>query len=68
MAEVSITVVSSELEAEILCGLLRTEGIKCYSRETSPLGRMYGLQIGGVEVVVNAEDAQRAGELIAAKP
>jgi hypothetical protein len=34
---VVVTVVSGETEAEIVCGLLRSAGIKCAYRETSTI-------------------------------
>ena len=65
--EVAVTVVGSEPEAELACRLLRTENIDCYHRPTS-----YAAGIGdGIvsswaprEIVVRAEDAVRARELL----
>jgi hypothetical protein len=65
--EVSVTVVGSEPEAELACRLLRTENIRCYYRPTS-----YAAGVGdGLvssysprEIVVRAEDASRARQLL----
>ena len=55
-------------EAEILCALLRTEGIECDHRATNlGSGSMDGMPGGGPrEVVVDAEQLARAQELLAA--
>ncbi len=65
--EVSVTVVGSELEAEMACELLRTESILCYHRPTSfAAGAGDGLVSQGSprEIVVRAEDAERARQLL----
>lgn len=65
--EVSVTVVGSELEAEMACELLRTESILCYHRPTSfAAGAGDGLVSQGSprEIVVHAEDAERARQLL----
>jgi hypothetical protein len=66
--EVAVTVVGSEPEAELACQLLRTENIPCYFRATSfAAGAGDGLVSLGSprEIVVRAEDAERARELLA---
>jgi hypothetical protein len=66
--EVGVTVVGSEPEAELVCQLLRTENIACYFRPTSfAAGAGDGLVSLGSprEIVVRAEDAERARELLA---
>ena len=68
--DASLTVVGSEPEAELVCQLLRTEGIECFHRPTD-----YGAGVGdGLasgwgphEVVVRPADVGRARELLAAK-
>lgn len=64
---VRLTVVANEGEAEILCRMLRTEGIRCAHRQTN-LGSGSadaGLSFGGWrEVLVLAEELERARELI----
>jgi hypothetical protein len=65
--EVSVTVVGSEPEAEMACELLRTESIRCYHRPTSfAAGAGDGLVSLGSprEIVVRAEDAERARQLL----
>jgi hypothetical protein len=65
--EVSVTVVGSQPEAEMACELLRTESIRCYHRPTSfAAGAGDGLVSQGSprEIVVRAEDAERARQLL----
>jgi hypothetical protein len=65
--EVSVTVVGSQPEAEMACELLRTENIACYHRPTSfAAGAGDGLVSLGSprEIVVRAEDAERARQLL----
>jgi hypothetical protein len=67
--EVSVTVVGSQPEAEMACELLRTESIACYHRPTSfAAGAGDGLVSLGSprEIVVRAEDAERARQLLVA--
>jgi hypothetical protein len=68
--EVVVTVVETETEAEIVCGLLRANGIDCYYRDTqaidSPLEDFTAA--GAREIVVRARDAEAAEELVAANP
>ena len=63
-----LTLVPSEYEAEMLCALLRTEGIECAHRPTDiAVGAMDGMPGGGPrEVVVKREDLDRAHEILAA--
>ena len=64
---VRLTVVPNEGEAEILCGLLRAEGIVCTHRYTnvSSGGADASTAFGGWrEVLVLSEDVDRARELI----
>ena len=68
MALVHLTYVPNEAEAEILCALLRTEGIDCDHRPTNfAVGSMDGMPGGGPrEVVVAEESLAKAQELLAA--
>jgi hypothetical protein len=69
MAElVYLTLVPTETEADILCALLRTEGIECEDRPTNlSVGTMDGLPGGGPrEIVVAKESLTRAQELLEA--
>jgi Putative prokaryotic signal transducing protein len=69
MAElVHLTVVPTEAEADLLCALLRTEGIDCEDRPTNmAVGAMDGLPGGGPrEIVVDEDGLARAREILAA--
>jgi hypothetical protein len=64
---VPLTIVRNEVEAELLCALLRTEGIDCDHRSTNfGVGSMDGLPGGAREVVVDQEKLDRAQEILAA--
>ena len=65
---VHLTVLPTAAEAELLCALLRTEGIDCDHRATNlAIGAMDGMPGGGPrEVVVAEEHLARAQELLAA--
>jgi hypothetical protein len=68
---VRLRIVSDETEAEVVCGLLRSEGIRCFHRPTN-------LSAEGVvpgagswrEILVNEEDVAFARDLVdaAAEP
>jgi hypothetical protein len=63
---VRLTIVADESEAEVVCGLLRAEGIRCFHRGTDLTAHlMPSLASGGWrEVLVNEDDLQRARELL----
>jgi Putative prokaryotic signal transducing protein len=63
---VRLTVVSSETEAEVLRGLLGTEGIESIQRPTDfAAGALDGWAAGGArEILVHARDLDVARELI----
>ena len=63
MAVVRLTVVPDESAADILCGLLRTEGIVCSYRYTE-VGFEGGYSFE--EVLVHDADLERARELLGA--
>jgi putative signal transducing protein len=65
---VHLTFLPNEYEAELLCALLRTEGIECDQRSTNlSVGMMDGMPGGGPrEVVVAEQSLTRAQELLAA--
>ena len=64
---VPLTIVRNEAEAELLCALLRTEGIECDHRPTNfGVGTMDGLPGGAREVVVDKDGLERAQEILAA--
>jgi Putative prokaryotic signal transducing protein len=74
---VVLTTVSSELEAEIACGLLRANGIKCGTFMGDPAAGLTGDPDGGsgvfanvwtggsVEIVVDEKDLDAARKLLA---
>jgi Putative prokaryotic signal transducing protein len=64
---VVVEAVSTETEAELICSILRGEGIQSFQRQTSlSAGMTDGLPVGGPrEVVVRAEDADEARNLLA---
>ena len=69
MAAARLTVVRNEPEAEMLCSLLRSEGIKCFHRRTDFAAGAAdaGPAIGGPrEVWVDEADVERARELLPA--
>jgi hypothetical protein len=67
---VVVTVVPGETEAEIVCGLLRSAGIKCGYRDTraidSPIEDF--IASGPREVLVNEEDLEAARQLLQDAP
>ena len=66
---VRLTVVPSEPEAELLRGLLATEGIESIQRPTDfAAGALDGWAAGGArEILVHARDLETARELIASR-
>ena len=70
MPAVTLTTVADEMEAEALCGLLRTNGIKCSYRRTdrsAAIGTYGGgfAMAGPTEVLVDEADLEAAKELLA---
>jgi hypothetical protein len=66
----TLTVVRNETEAEMICALLRTAGVRSFHRQTNA-GAGFGdgmPQTGAHEVVVEAADLERAKEALAAEP
>ena len=67
MGAVRLTVLPDEAEAEVVCGMLRAEGIKCFHRTTDLTGHLVITAPGGWrEVLVNEPDLPRARELLEA--
>jgi hypothetical protein len=66
---VRLTIVASETEAEMIRGLLGTEGIESMQRPTDvAAGALDGWAPGGArEILVHAGDLETARELIAAQ-
>jgi len=67
---VALTVVPTESEAQVLCGLLRANGVECSYRQTNfGAGAADGVPIGGpVEVLVTERDLDDARRLLDATP
>jgi hypothetical protein len=66
MNEVRLMVVGNSMEAETICGLLRTEGIACYHRQTD-IGAGAGDAIGSSgprEILVAPDDLENARQLV----
>jgi len=63
---VVVEVVSTEPEAELLCSLLRSAGVKCTPRQTNRgAGASDGLAVGGPhEIIVRAADLDLAREVL----
>ncbi len=63
---VVIQVAATEQEADVLCGLIRSDGIECVTRQTNlGAGASDGLSvIGPYEVIVPAQSAEAARELL----
>ena len=68
MAFARVTVVASGLEAEMVCALLRTEGIECFARHTDEAVGFWQTGAGGAHevVVVRDDDLPQARELVEA--
>jgi putative signal transducing protein len=64
---VVLTTVASEAEAELVCGLLRANGIECGYRDTEAIESSLEdfIASGPREVLVHAADLELAKELIA---
>jgi len=61
-----LTVVSGTSEAEVLCGLLRSEGIKCAYRDTDAIDSSLEdfMAAGAQEILVQESDLEAAKELL----
>ena len=72
MALVMLTTVANELEAEMLCGELRANGIICSQRNASIGGSLYGDAVAGAvfgqasptEVLVEEQQLDAARKLL----
>jgi Putative prokaryotic signal transducing protein len=64
-AIVRLTIVGSEPEADLVCDLLRSEGIECIHRVTDlGAGALDGVAaFGAREILVHEADLERAREL-----
>jgi hypothetical protein len=66
----TLTVVPNEMEAEMVCALLRTAGIDAVHRQTDAgAGAADAMpQVGAQEVMVAEHDLERARATLAAEP
>jgi len=65
MDSARLTVVQNEPEAELLCSLLRSEGIDSFYKKTDFAAAAWTTSVGGpTEVWVSEEDLERAHELL----
>lgn len=64
---VVVKVVSGQSEAEVVCGLLRSNGIKCAYRDTDEIDSSLEdfIAAGAQEILVHASDQEAAKELLA---
>ena len=64
--EVVVTVVSGESEADVVCGLLRSNGIECAYRDTQAIDSVIEdfTAAGPREILVRASDLDAARELL----
>jgi hypothetical protein len=65
---VRVAVVRGEPEAEVLCGLLRSDGIECAYRPTDEADSAFeglGGEGGDREILVHPRDLERAREILA---
>ena len=68
MALALVTTVADELEADVVAGLLRSEGIESFFKRTDVSAGMAGggVGMGGpIEIWVDESDVDRASELAA---
>jgi hypothetical protein len=69
MPPTTLTVVGDEMEAEVLCGLLRANGIRCAYRKSNTAAAISALAAGGpiagpTEVLVAEADLAAAQALL----
>ena len=66
MGAVALTVVHDEMEAEVLCGMLRTNGIECGYGKTNAAGAWtIGFASGGpTEILVDESKLEEARKLL----
>ncbi len=64
---VPVTTVADELEADVVCGLLRSAGLECGFRPTAAADSAFeGFGAGRMEIIVHPSDLKAAREVIAA--
>jgi hypothetical protein len=65
---VVVATVANELDADVVCGLLRANGIECWTQDTEAIDDPNEdfIESGPHEVVVSAADADAAKQILAA--
>ena len=66
MDDVTVAVVTSRTEAELIVGMLRSHGVRAALTADDAGGQQPQLQLGGVRVVVAAPDEELARRLMSA--
>lgn len=62
---VAVTTVADELEADVVCGLLRSAGLECGFRHTAAADSAFeGIGGGRMEIIVHADDVETAREVL----
>jgi hypothetical protein len=66
MTQVPLTVVHDEMQADVICGMLRTNGIECGHRKSNMAGAWTaGFATGGpTEILVDEAQLEKARKLI----
>jgi hypothetical protein len=66
MTAVPLTVVHDEMEADVICGMLRTNGIECGYRKSNTAGAWtVGFATGGpTEILVDEAQIEKARTLL----
>jgi hypothetical protein len=70
VAPVTLTVVPSEQDAELVCGVLRANGIACVFRKADVAGALTAVLVTGgpMEILVDERELERARELLESAP
>ncbi len=68
IANVPVAIASSRIEAELIAGMLRSNGVRAVVSADDAGGLEPQLQFQGVRVLVTASDETSARELIASAP
>jgi hypothetical protein len=64
---VPVATVADELEADVVCGLLRSAGLECGFRHTTASDSAFeGIGAGRMEIIVHEHDVEAAREILAA--
>jgi putative signal transducing protein len=64
-APVSVAVVTSQAEAELIVGLLRSNGLRAFISADDAGGQQPELQLQGVQVLVSRSDEAAARQVLA---